>query len=725
MNTLFYTSLLSFMCGLGQESDLVRFFHQSDKASYCAPVISNGTLYTQLDISGTQRQDVRYNYHGPKGSPNDMIPGVYFAGRRYNNIQRTLIPFGHFEEQKSIGKEVLGAAKEAGQILDLGRGSSACRNDYAGGLSIYTHAFVHKTLPIMAVRKKFTGKPENFSYRFDYFYAEEGVARTPVRWSNYSIDRLPDNRGAVIRYRVDGMQDLSGSITLLSSGVPQKIEIEGCRVSFVYENVPETVDFTMIYTDSLNENDWQKEQKTLVERAEKEKFDGLFASHSRAWKELWGRFVLDIPDKKMQDVFYGAVYNLVCTSTPWSIPVGVHPYSWQGKYFSFNLFVSLFCTLNSRPEALKVPAFRRSTMENAIARTTNWVYSAGARFPWLSDEEGLFECSAPGVWQDHIFHMGNISLEAWEYFRYTRDMEYLKNTAYPVIRKCAEFFLRQSVYTVADGRVIVGKCCDLERLGTARENAFLTTCSVICALEIAAEVSELLNEDPQMRSQWKETTRKLRESLPNDGKKYLPFHGCEEKSIGVFGGLYPYFVLDPADPLQKAAVNDYLGSTAEAGNMYPFGKNICTWYAAWVANGMIRLGNSARAVEYLQKASLSTGAFGIIYEINEPGAFVSHPWCSAPPACYIQGVLELLCRSEKDTVILCRDLENIWKDLRFTLGAPDDLTIALEMKNGKAAFLKVTAGKAYSGQIRKVEVTGKTIKLEIKADESKILIGKE
>ena len=725
MNSLFYTSLISFMFSQVPESSLLRYYQHTDQSSYCAPVISNGTLYTQVDISGTQRQDVRYTYHGKKGSRQDMIPGVYLAGRRYNTVQRALIPFGHFEESGSIGGKLLDKPANSGQILALNSGSTGCRNDYANGLSIYTHAFVHKTLPILAVRKKFTGKPENFAYRFDYFYAEEGTAHRPVRWSDFSIKLLPDKRGAEIRYRVDGMQELYGAVTILASAAPEKIEIDGCRISFVYDNVPETADFTMIYTDSLNKNDWQKERSELIARTEQKKFDGLFAEHAGAWQELWRRFALDIPDKKMQSVFYGAVYNLVCTSTPWGVPVGVHPYSWEGRYFGFNLFVSLFCMLNSRPEAVKIPEFRYKTLPSAIARTTNWVYSAGARFPWQSDEEGFYECSSPGVWQDHIFHMGNISLEAWEYFRYTRDLKFLKETAYPVISKCAEFFIRQSIYTTADGKVIIGKYCDLERLGTARENAFLTTCSVICALEIAAESAEILGVDEQMRVQWRETALKLRRGLPSDGKKYLPFPGCKEKSIGVFGGIYPYFVLDPADTQQLAAVNDYLGSTAEAGNMYPFGKNICTWYAAWVANGMIRLGNSAKAVEYLQKASLSSGAFDIIYEINEPGIFVSHPWCSAPPACYVQGVLELLCRSEKDTVILCRNLENIWPELRFTLGAPDDLTISLEMKKGKVTFLKVTAGKAYSGQIRKVEVNGKIIDLKIKSSENKILIGKE
>jgi hypothetical protein len=160
---------------------LLRYYSPAQNStSYCAPVISNGTLYTQIDISGTQKQDVRYTYHGKNGSRQDMIPGIYLAGRRYNSMQRPLIPFGYFEETGFIGDEKLGEAENAGQILDLYRGSTGCRNDYAGNLSILTHAFVHKNLPIVAIKKKFINHPEDFKYRFDYYYANAGEERTPV-----------------------------------------------------------------------------------------------------------------------------------------------------------------------------------------------------------------------------------------------------------------------------------------------------------------------------------------------------------------------------------------------------------------------------------------------------------------------------------------------------------------------------------------------------------------
>ena len=55
---------------------------------------------------------------------------------------------------------------------------------------------------------------------------------------------------------------------------------------------------------------------------------------------------------------------------------------------------------------------------------------------------------------------------------YTGDKKFLKETAYPVMKECALFLLSHMVYNNG-GRITIGKCTDIERLGPAVENAFL------------------------------------------------------------------------------------------------------------------------------------------------------------------------------------------------------------------------------------------------------------
>lgn len=723
MNIQWYKSLFAIPQNI--ENKYLRFYnHQDCKDSYCAPVISNGTLYTQIDYSGTQEQSFSYTNHGARKVKADLTPNVFIAGRRYDTMLRELVGFGYFKEKASILDKNLEIQANSQQVLDLKNGALSCYNELNNNSAITTCAFVHNKHNMLAVRKKFSNIPSNFVYTFEYNYAVQNSDSASIRCSKYQITPLHNNNGVEIVYEIDNKQNLQGKITILTPNCKPEIIIDNATVSLRFTTVPNTLDFYMLYTDSFNGNDYQKEQEQLINKVNNLDFEGLFSENANSWNSFWNGFALELPDKKMQDVFYSAVYNLKCTSTPWGIPVGIHTYSWNGNYFAFNLFTSLFCMLNDQEAAKRIPMFRFNTLKNAIARTSNWSYSAGAKYPWQSDEEGFFECSSPGVWNDHIFQMGNIALEAYEYFNYTKDLNFLKEISYPVIKECAKFFMLQAIYTIGKNKKIIGKFCDLEKFGTARENAFLTTCGVISTLKIAAKTAEILDVDSDLKLDWLATAKALQKSLPNDGEKYIGYANCQEKSIGVLGGLYPYHVLDKKDSKQLAAIEDYMDSSTAAGNMYPYGKNICTWYAAWVANALIRLEKTENAMTFLKKAANSTGAFDIVYEINEPGIFVSHPWCSAPPACYVQGILELLCRVEKDTLLVCQNLENTWKDISFTLSTPDDLTITLKMKNSQIEYLSVTANTNYTGTIKKIKILNKNIKLNLKPNNTKILYNK-
>lgn len=90
--------------------------------------------------------------------------------------------------------------------------------------------------------------------------------------------------------------------------------------------------------------------------------------------------------------------------------------------------------------------------------------------------------ASPAIWTDHVFQMCNIALEVWNCFLYTQDKRLLSEIWYPVLKGCADFFYYQQLYTLQDGRTIIGKCCDLERIGGSEQNAMLTTCGAIGTL---------------------------------------------------------------------------------------------------------------------------------------------------------------------------------------------------------------------------------------------------
>lgn len=66
-----------------------------------------------------------------------------------------------------------------------------------------------------------------------------------------------------------------------------------------------------------------------------------------------------------------------------------------------------------------------------------------------------------------------------------------------------------------------------------------------------AQAADILGVDKDLAKQFRETAAKLRQSLPNDGEKYVPYEGSKDYSIGSVGGFYPYPVLDPNNQLAK------------------------------------------------------------------------------------------------------------------------------------------------------------------------------
>ncbi len=87
---------------------------------------------------------------------------------------------------------------------------------------------------------------------------------------------------------------------------------------------------------------------------------------------------------------------------------------------------------------------------------------------------------------------------------------------------------------------MIGKCTDLERLGSAVENAYMTTCGAIATLRAASQAAGLLGLDGEHAVRWAGQAEALARHLPHDGEKYIPYPGCVPKSVAVMSGLFPY-----------------------------------------------------------------------------------------------------------------------------------------------------------------------------------------
>ena len=228
----------------------------------------------------------------------------------------------------------------------------------------------------------------------------------------------------------------------------------------------------------------------------------------------------------------------------------------------------------------------------------------------------------------------------------------------------------------------IGKCTDLERLGAAVENPFMTACGAIKLLECCADASEVIGIDEEYRKECRYVALKLRESLPIENDMYVPHLNCEQKSIAVFAGKYPFNVVDADDEKLTKAWEDFEINGALYGNMYPKGKNISSWYACWKTEAYARAKMAEKAYKTLQESYKSTGVFNELFEINEEGVRI-RPWFTTASGMFISSVDEMLVQSEGKTVTILPAYPEEAGDVSFKLAVKGGAVVQADVKNQK------------------------------------------
>lgn len=642
--------------------------------NYVPPPLGNGDFSLLMDYEGVQSQKT---YHG-------MTPCIYRAGRRYDSPGGPLVPWGYILQNS-------GPVKHWTQELDVTNARIVADCEYEDGSRIATEAFVHMEQPLLAIRKRFTAP-----YVFRYLLAAPGCeALPPKRMTFFSQFRVG---GVDIHYQLDGLPETRGIISVWCDRPDVTVTANGHEFCFSFEEAGEAAFFIAIH-DSLDHADVVAAMQILRRQVEASGYDGIFAAHRAAWAAYWHESYIKLPGIREQSLYETAQYHLRISSTRWSLPVGIYPTHWQGRYFAFDEHFSFMGLLTSNHHAMarRIPEFRHKTLPKAMERAHCYFgqRNSGARWYWELLENGDMEGAPGGFWLDHIFHMANVAMSAWHYYRFTGDREFLEQMGYPLLRGCADFYQTQSIQKVGDDRYIVGKCTDLERLGPGRDNAFMTTCGVIATLEAAAAAAELLNIDGEVAAQERFFAGKLRKTLPQNDERFMLYPGCNESSIAVFAGTFPYQVLPPDDRRQQAAIAEYLRNENAFGNMYPVGNSVCTWYAAWKGIGLARLGNLAAARHCLEQcvAEADKNCFSEIFEISNPAC---HPWFTTAEGSYIQLVNEMLLQSREEEIHL---IDGGWQDYAFKLAAVGGVTVEAEYANGKISHLEVSAAIPYQGRI--------------------------
>lgn len=612
-------------------------------ARYYPPVIGNGDLSVSIDYEGVQNQ-VRREW---------MTPGIFRAGKRYFQQGFPLIHFGYVTQE--IARQ--GELSDWTQTLNTEDAYILCERDYADGFHAETLVFCHEHLPILGFRVKFSQERE-FTFRYTIPYQRK-----------LKLAAISDH---ALAYDADSMAEDRGTIALLPP-CNAKSETHPDGLSFTVTGT--SFDFFLVFDDPVIASP---------------DFDALFHEHQTCWHRFWEEgYVRGLPCK-IQKMYNTSLYHLKIFSTKWSIPAGLFPLHWEGRYFGYDETFSFDALLTGghTKMAKKIPDFRYSTLARALIlhKATAEKVGTAASFAVEAMEDGS-EGTPPGFWDQHIFQTATIGMCAGLYVQYTGDKTFLKEKAYPMMRGCSEYFRRGWIYHTTDGKTIIGKCTDLERLGAFVENGFVTTCSVIRLFRMTAQYAGELNTDGELAIELSRLADELFAGLPRDEEKYLPRIGYTHRSIASYLGIYPFRVTDYSDPLQKAAIEDADRHWDDFALQYSAGGDcdqnaMSNWYKGIISISYAMSGRLKDAVELIGRATTILGCFDECFEIY---SWKYRPWFTTASGAILRAVHALLVQNDE----IQEETLKFWPDAEFKL----------QLTNGRKIH-----GKASDGQIREKTV---------------------
>lgn len=634
----------------------MKFIHNQPNETYSAPIIANGRISLQIAPDGSMNPD-----DSGKLILHNIGRSIWWEGKRVRAIQtKPLISFGYFAQTLGDLSPIVSE-----QELDCENGEIVCSTEYSDGSIVKTTAFVSETDNLIVIRKSFSPKTE-FVYGFKYL-----LSALLAENRFLEISRC-ENR---VLWKALDQDDCSGEVIVFSDS---KCEFSGTDDSVTLSvKIAEERDITFYIL--LSEN-----RGTEIPNVD---FCTLQNQHRRYMNDFYSKGYIHTGCDKLDLVYKTALYHLISYATPWSMPVGLSDSCWDGRFFAFDehYMIQGLLASNHFEQAVRIPMFRKNGLNIALHRVSakDKIY---ARYPWETIEDGT-EASPPGFYYDHIFHMAMVALSEYEYYKYTLDMEFLRKTAFPVIEACAKFYLDQSIYKDGE-KLYIGKCTDLERLGSGVQNAYMTTCAVIKTLEVYAEVLEILDKEADMAKSCRTTAEKLLVSLPNSGTRYIPYPNCEERSIAVFSGTYPFDVIERDSKLQLEAINDFIMHENSVGNMYSIGKGVCSWYSSWKSVVFSRLKRHDEALSALEYVADTCGDFGELFEINDSGSKTyCRPWFTTSAGMYVHALNELFVRYEDDGLHIAEGLK--FDSFAFKRAVRGGLTVEIKVEERKLVYLNI------------------------------------
>ena len=393
------------------------------------------------------------------------------------------------------------------------------------------------TLPAGYIEAEYSGRE---------FYADKRKIRLQQMSARTEKGRHAVSSASMFIYDTDkGVYDISGEKAMLKFALAAGEEVEFA--------IAGSVCTTSEYSDPFSEA-----QRLLI-YVTCTGYDKLIEGHRKQWDKLWESDILIEGDPAAQQAVRFALYNLYSScrkGTRCSIPpMGLSSLGYSGHIFwDSELWMYPSMLLMNQDIARSMIDYRVDRIEPARRKAEDYGFD-GLMFPWESDSDGQ---EATPVWaltgpmEHHV--TADVAIAAWNYYCVTKDVDWLKNDGWDLLKGVAEFWVSR-VEENADGSYSIGGVVGADEYAeNVRDNAF-TNAAAKVALQNATRAAAISGYTAP--AIWKTIADGLKFNYDPDGVtlEYEGYSGQMIKQADVNLLAYPLGVV--SDPKQMRRDLEY------------------------------------------------------------------------------------------------------------------------------------------------------------------------
>lgn len=462
---------------------------------------------------------------------------------------------------------------------------------------------------------------------------------------------------------------------------------------------------------------------SVIERTKKlsSQYEHLQSEHTASWKSFW-RSTVELPDKFLETLWYLHIYTIGCASGFRSLypeqACGLNglwdirrPTLWGSMwYWDVNIqevFWPVFSSNHLELGKLFFDGYVKYA-DDAV-RFAETVYGADG---WAIDyPHTLYNCIQP--WCAQFL---------WQYYRYSGDIDFLRDKAYPVFQKQIHF-LEQTAYWDEHGILHIDPDISPEQ-GPITRDSVISVASVKQLLKYAIQTTEILGRPAEEAERYRRLINALPEyARTSDGKRWKDSElAPDDLFLRHPSVLMPIFPAEEVSRNSSKEIRDlarntlqYVSGHTETG-VFGFG---------WIACAAARLGEGTAALRLLYEEGLDyiLHANGLGYEESERFINYCHvtkpplypPAMTEPSGGIVMAVNMMLIQADEAIEVFpalpdghdgLRETKAeyghqetylqghypAWDNCRFAgLLAPGGFIVSAERKNGKTRWIQVTA----------------------------------